>query len=54
MGRVRRRQPLLPDERYVRLGSGLDAADAAPIRGVALGTGSEDMDVSVRVEEMAQ
>ena len=43
-----------PDERYVRLGSGLDAADAAPIRGVALGTGSEDMDVSVRVEEMAQ
>lgn len=43
-----------PDERYVRLGSGLDAADAAPIRGVALGTGSEDMDVIVRVEEMAQ
>ena len=43
-----------PDERYVRLGSGLDAADAAPIRGVAMGTGSEDMDVSVRVEEMAQ
>ncbi len=43
-----------PDERYVRLGSGLDAADAAPIRGVALGTGSEEMDVSVRVEEMVQ
>lgn len=43
-----------PDERYVRLGSGLDAADAAPIRGVAMGTGSEDMDVSVRVEEMTQ
>ena len=43
-----------PDERYVRLGSGLDAADAAPIRGVAMGSGTEDMDVTVRVEEMAQ
>lgn len=43
-----------PDERYVRLGSGLDAAEAAPIRGVALGSGSEQLDVSVRVEEMAQ
>ncbi|CAM3258645.1 transglutaminase family protein [Paracoccus nototheniae] len=43
-----------PDERYVRLGSGLDAADAAPIRGVAHGTGAEELDVSVRVEEMTQ
>lgn len=43
-----------PDERYVRLGSGLDASEAAPIRGVALGSGSEQLDVSVRVEEMAQ
>lgn len=43
-----------PDERYVRLGSGADAADAAPIRGVALGTGAEELDVRVRVEEMAQ
>nr|WP_111301613.1 transglutaminase family protein [Paracoccus saliphilus] len=43
-----------PDERYVRLGSGLDAAEAAPIRGVALGSGSEQLDVRVRVEEMAQ
>ncbi|MFC0200008.1 transglutaminase family protein [Paracoccus rhizosphaerae] len=43
-----------PDERYVRLGSGTDAADAAPIRGVALGTGAEELDVRVQVEEMAQ
>lgn len=43
-----------PDERYVRLGSGLDASDAAPIRGVALGGGAEDMAVAVRVEELAQ
>ncbi len=26
-----------PDERYVRLGSGYDAQDAAPIRGIAMG-----------------
>ncbi|MFN4060688.1 transglutaminase family protein [Paracoccus hibiscisoli] len=43
-----------PDDRYVRLGSGIDANDAAPIRGVAMGTGAEDMDVMVRVEEIAQ
>ncbi|RJL05575.1 transglutaminase family protein [Paracoccus aestuarii] len=43
-----------PDERYVRLGSGFDASDAAPIRGVAMGSGAEDMDVRVQVEEMAQ
>jgi transglutaminase-like putative cysteine protease len=38
-----------PDERYVRLGSGRDARDAAPIRGVSRGGGSEAMDVSVVV-----
>ncbi|TRW98724.1 transglutaminase family protein [Paracoccus sp. M683] len=43
-----------PDERYVRLGSGLDAQDAAPIRGVAMGTGTEKLAVAVRVEELAQ
>jgi len=43
-----------PDERYVRLGSGLDASDAAPIRGVAMGSGAEDMAVAVQVEELAQ
>ena len=38
-----------PDERYIRLGSGRDARDAAPIRGVSRGGGSEAMDVSVVV-----
>jgi transglutaminase-like putative cysteine protease len=38
-----------PDERYIRLGSGRDARDAAPIRGVSRGAGSEAMDVSVVV-----
>ena len=38
-----------PDERYIRVGSGLDAADAAPIRGISLGAGRETMDISVTV-----
>lgn len=41
-----------PDERYVRLGSGLDASDAAPIRGIAAGQGNETLDVAVNVEEV--
>ncbi len=38
-----------PDEKYVRLGSGLDAAEAAPIRGMARGVGDERMEVHVSV-----
>ena len=38
-----------PDDRYVRLGSGLDAREAAPIRGSARSTGSESLDVTVAV-----
>jgi transglutaminase-like putative cysteine protease len=38
-----------PDARYIRLGSGMDAQDAAPIRGVARGAAQESMDVSVAV-----
>jgi transglutaminase-like putative cysteine protease len=38
-----------PDERYIRLGSGMDAQDAAPIRGIARGGGQEVMDVTVAV-----
>ena len=38
-----------PDERYIRLGSGRDAREAAPIRGVSRGGGGEAMDVSVVV-----
>jgi transglutaminase-like putative cysteine protease len=39
-----------PDERYIRLGSGFDAQDAAPIRGVSRGQAGEAMDVSVHVQ----
>lgn len=38
-----------PDDRYIRLGSGYDARDAAPIRGISRGTGAETLDVAVAV-----
>lgn len=41
-----------PDERYIRLGSGLDASDAAPLRGISSGQGAETLDVTVKVEEL--
>lgn len=41
-----------PDDRYVRLGSGLDASDAAPIRGIAAGQGIETMEIAVSVEDL--
>jgi len=44
-----------PDERYIRLGSGYDARDAAPIRGVAQGmSGGETLDVTVAVRSAQQ
>jgi transglutaminase-like putative cysteine protease len=43
-----------PDERYIRLGSGRDAREAAPIRGVSRGGGAEAMDVTVVVAAAQQ
>ncbi len=43
-----------PDDRYVRLGSGFDARDAAPIRGIAQGPGEESLDVEVAVLQAQQ
>jgi transglutaminase-like putative cysteine protease len=43
-----------PDERYIRLGSGRDAQEAAPIRGVAGGLVDEEMDVEVVVAHSQQ
>ncbi len=40
-----------PDECYIRLGSGGDATEAAPIRGVANGAGEENLDVKVVVKQ---
>jgi transglutaminase-like putative cysteine protease len=43
-----------PDDRYIRLGSGFDAQDAAPIRGIAAAGRAKAMDVTVAVEQSAQ
>lgn len=43
-----------PDARYVRLGSGRDAREAAPIRGVSRGGGAEALDVRVEVAQRQQ
>lgn len=45
---------MCPDDRYIRLCSGYDAFDAAPIRGLVPGQGSEDLDVHVAVEAVQQ
>jgi transglutaminase-like putative cysteine protease len=39
----------LADQRYITLAWGADFADVAPLRGVILGGGAQDMDVSVSV-----
>jgi transglutaminase-like putative cysteine protease len=41
-----------PDDRYVRLGSGLDAQAAAPIRGSSRAGPTESMEVSVAVQQV--
>lgn len=43
---------LSPDERYVRVATGLDFAEAAPISGMALGGGQASMSVSLSVERL--
>ena len=45
---------LCPTERYVRLGIGLDAASAAPIRGIRRFAGRESLSVQVDVREAEQ
>lgn len=43
-----------PDDRYVRVGSGMDSVGAAPIRGIAMGIGEEHLDVDVTVDRRSQ
>lgn len=42
---------ICPDDRYVRVATGLDYHDAAPISGMRLGAASESMVVAVQVSE---
>ncbi len=39
-----------PDERYVRVATGLDYRDAAPVSGIRIGDATESMTVTVRVQ----
>lgn len=43
-----------PDDRYIRVCSGFDAFDAAPIRGLASGVGEERLTVAVAVSQEQQ
>jgi transglutaminase-like putative cysteine protease len=40
-----------PDDRYIRVATGLDYKDAAPISGLRLGAGGEHMDVMLQVQQ---
>jgi transglutaminase-like putative cysteine protease len=40
-----------PDERYVRLAKGLDYGSAAPVTGIRHGSGGEQLEVAINVEQ---
>lgn len=40
-----------PDQRYVRVATGRDYRDAAPVTGISTGSSTEDLSVSVAVEQ---
>jgi len=40
-----------PDERYIRVATGLDYQEAAPVSGIRLGNSSESMVVSIQVQQ---
>ncbi|MFT6009030.1 MAG: transglutaminase-like putative cysteine protease, partial [Parasphingorhabdus sp.] len=40
-----------PDERYVRIATGLDYREASPISGMRYGSASEDMIVTLQVQQ---
>ena len=39
--------------KYVRVCSGFDSYDAAPIKGVAIGNSSEKLDVNINIRSMS-
>ncbi len=42
---------ICPDERYVRIATGCDYRDAAPVTGMRMGEGSESMMVAIQVQQ---
>ena len=45
---------ICPDESYIRLSTGLDYKDAAPVSGMVMGKAAETMNVSIKVEAAGQ
>jgi len=45
---------LAVDENYVRVAIGLDATGAAPVAGIRMGTGREQLDVDLHVEQVGE
>lgn len=45
---------LRPDTNHVTLAWGRDYADVTPVKGIALGGGSQTIEVDVRVEEIPE
>ncbi|MDQ0321322.1 transglutaminase-like putative cysteine protease [Pararhizobium capsulatum DSM 1112] len=45
---------MCPDDRYVRVASGLDYQDAAPVSGLVHGVANETLKVAITVEEQGQ
>lgn len=45
---------ICPTDHYIRLGSGLDARDAAPVRGVHSGNATEALEVTLVVQQAQQ
>ena len=45
---------ICPDDRYVRVGSGLSYQDCAPVSGMRIGLAGENMTVKVSVEDQGQ
>ncbi len=43
-----------PDQRYVRVATGLDYSDAAPVKGIRTGSASEALSVQIEVAEQTQ
>jgi len=42
---------ICPDERYIRVATGCDYSEAAPVTGIAMGAGETRLDVHLSVDE---
>ena len=45
---------MCPDERYVRVATGLDAREAAPVAGLSFGAAGESLEVAIQIQSQNQ